>query len=121
MNIYEVSLTMKVNPMWHFFRNVKPQQNNNNLKVSFKLYQNGIKRLFHLYSLFHLISKFFFFSEIITIINFLQLFRHLFKLNNRLISMLIEFKRNLVTISPRLIIPEIKYHIGFTLIVRDTS
>ena len=54
-------------------------------------------------------------------IDFLRLVRHVFKLNNRLISLLTEFKRNLVNILPRINIPEIKYHIGFTLIVRGTS
>ena len=54
-------------------------------------------------------------------IDFLQQVRHVFKLNNRLISLLIEFKRNLVNILPRIKIPEIKYHIEITLIVRGTS
>ena len=75
----------------------------------------------HVFSISFYFYKCFLLFKVITIIFFFQLFRHLFKLNNRLISLLIEFKRNLVTILLRLNISEIKYHIGFTFIGRGTS
>ena len=46
INIYEVPLTIKVNPMWYYFRNVNPRQNI--YKVSLNSMKNEIKRLFNL-------------------------------------------------------------------------